>query len=117
MPTLNLAGERLAITVNDDDFRLVTFYVPADPTADEWAFLVRPHHDTDPLTEWTVTPSDTEVERDAGTRYPVVVDVDTADFGEGSFVWALFRDTGSGLLPYITGTLTTLAVTQPEEGS
>ena len=119
---LDLSGQRLHLTLDDDDVKVLPFYVEGNPVSDAWAFLLRPRADAGTLVEWTVTPSGTPTTVTVdGTDYagvfPVSVTADTTDFGEGAWAWALFRDTGDGYLPAVTGRLTVRGVVQDEEGS
>ena len=115
--TLDLLNDTLAMQVRDDDFRVVSLWLPFDPTDDAWSWLVRPRYNTEPLREWDVdTPGTTRtVTRDGEevTQYLLTADIDTADYGEGGFLHCLFRqETGGDWLPYISGALTVVSVVQ-----
>ena len=127
---LNLSGQRLSLVLDDDDFKVITFWVPFDPTGwSEWSFLVRDRESSGDLYEWDVTPSDDPAEDDTtividgaevdiSGKYPLMVDADTSDVGGANRIFGLFanRGTPDRVLPFITGRVTTVGVVQDDGG-
>ncbi len=123
---LDVSGDRLAIVANDDDFKVVTFYMPFDPTAwTGWTCLLRTTTTADDLVEWAVeatgtpAPEGTTIQLNGrpvsvAGKYPLIVSCDTLDFGEGNRLFCIFANKGAPdrLAPIFAGIVTTRAVVQ-----
>ncbi len=110
-PTLDVRGGRLLLLADEDDYKIVTFRVPFDPTTSTWVALWRDRNDGGNWGEFDVAASGTENTGDDAGTWNITVEVDTTDFGEAARVWALFRD-GE---PWISGPFVTQAT--PDRGA